>query len=177
VQNREKLTLYRFSSNSVVLGTMQLDAMIEQNERISRELSALKRVGTTIEKNMIVVPFNNTLLYAIPIYQVMLNETQVPMLRKVIVASGDKVAIGNSLEEALLNLLSQDAVSIEIAGESIDTLINQIITANKHLEQSNSSGDWAMIGRDIERLQSLITKLEILVQEREKEKIENNNSI
>ena len=54
--------------------------------------SALSTTGTRLTKQMIVVPINNTLLYVEPIYQTMLNESEVPILRKVIVASGNKVA-------------------------------------------------------------------------------------
>ena len=72
---------------------MQLDNLIEQDEKISQELKLLNTTGTKIEKHIIVIPINNTLLYVEPIYQVMLNESQVPILKKVIVASGNKVAI------------------------------------------------------------------------------------
>lgn len=170
-ENKEKLTLYRFSSNEAVLGTVQLDTLIEQDDRISKEIETLNTTGTSIEKNIIVIPINNTLLYVEPIYQVMLNESQVPILKKVVVASGNKVAIGNNLEEALLNLLSQEAVSIEVDSENINDLIRQIINANKNLEKSNNSNDWEMIGKDIERLQTLITKLEKLLENKENAKI------
>ena len=44
----------------------------------------------------------------------MLNEeVKVPALKKIVVASGNKVAMGNNLKEALQNLLSKDASNIE----------------------------------------------------------------
>jgi len=168
-ENKEKLTLYRFSSDEPVLGTVQLDTLIEQDGRISKEIETLNTTGTSIEKNIIVVPINNTLLYVEPIYQVMLNESQVPILKKIVVASGNKVAIGDNLDEALLNLLSQEAVSIEVDSENINDLIRQIVNANKNLEKSNLSNDWEMIGKDIERLQTLITKLEKLLESKGKD--------
>ena len=87
------------------------------------------------------------------------------MLKKVIVASGNKVAIGNNIEDALTNLLSQEAVSIEIETDNIEDLIEEIIKANNNLTQSNESNDWELIGQDIDRLQTLITELEKLVEE------------
>ena len=99
-----KLTLYKYSADSNVIGPMQLDTQIEQDEEISSTLQNLNVTGTRLIRNMIMVPIDNTILYVEPIYQVMLNESEVPVLKKVIVAVGNKVAIGNNLTEALRNL-------------------------------------------------------------------------
>ena len=159
-----KLGLYRFNNDTAILGTIQLDTLISEDENISKELQSLNVSGTTLQKHIIVVPINNTLLYIEPIYQVLLNETQVPVLKKIIVASGNKVAIGNNTKEAILNLLSQDAINIEIESENIDDIVLQIINANKNLNESNASGNWEMIGKDIEKLQDLIEQLETIVE-------------
>ena len=165
-ENNQKLTLYKFKTENAILGTIQLDTLVEQDEKISKELNVLNTTGTKIEKNIIVVPINNTLLYVEPIYQVMLNnESQVPLLKKVIVASGNKVAIGNDINQALTNLLSQEAIDIEVVGDNKDELIKQIINANKNLEQSNVSNNWEMIGRDMAKLQELIEELEKTVEQ------------
>lgn len=167
-QNNRKLTLYKFKTENSILGTTQLDTLVEQDEKISKELNTLNRAGTRIEKNIIVVPINKTLLYIEPIYQVMLNsESQVPLLKKVVVASGNKVAIGNNIEEALINLLSQDAINIEIVSENKDELIKQIINANSNLEQSSASNNWEMMGKDMAKLQELIEELEKIVEQEE----------
>ena len=165
-KGEKELKIYKFNKDSAILGTLQLDTLIEQDEKISVELKAIEVTGTKIEKNIIVIPVNNTLLYVEPIFQVLQNENKMsPILKKVIVASGNKVAIGNNIEEALNNLLSQEAVSIKIETDNIDDLIEEIIKANKNLTQSNQSNDWLLIGQDIEKLQSLITELEKLVEE------------
>lgn len=158
-----KLTVYKFKTDTAILGTIQLDALIEQDEKISNEINSLNVTGAKITKNIIVVPINNTLLYVEPIYQLMLNEKNqepVPILKKIVVASGNKVAIGNNINEALKNLLSQEAVSIEIESNDLDALISEIIKANKNLEESNKNNNWEMIGRDMAKLQTLIDQLE-----------------
>lgn len=163
-QNQKpKLTVYKFKSDTAILGTIQLDSLIEQDEKISNEIQALNVAGAKITKNIIVVPINNTLLYVEPIYQIMLNETSkdpIPVLKKVVVASGDKIAIGDDLQEAINNLLSQEAVSITVESNDLDALISEIIKANNNLEESNQSNNWEMIGRDMAKLQSLIEQLE-----------------
>ena len=169
--NNQKLVLYKLKSENAVLGTTQLDTMVEQDGTISQELNNLNTPGTKIVKNIIVIPINNTLLYVEPIYQEMLNEeTQLPVLKKVIVASGNKVAIGKNISEALENLVSQQAIKIEFVSENKDELIEQIINANKNLEQSNTSGNWEMIGKDMAKLQDLIKQLETVTEQENEQK-------
>ena len=150
-----------------------MDTQLEQDETISNELESLNVSGAKLTKTMVIVPIENTLLYVEPIYQQYTNEVDAtPVLKKVIVASGTKVAIGNDLKEALQNLVSKYAVDIEIENtDNIDDLVSAIIKANKNLENSSSNNDWEMIGKDMEKLQGLINKLEELVEEQEKDEI------
>ena len=158
---KNNLVLYKFSEDSNILGSMQLEKQIEEDEIISAELETLNTTGTKITKNMLIIPINNTLLYVEPIYQTMLNESEIPLLKKVIVASGNKVTIGNNLNEALEKLLSQYAVDIEVENtEDLDGLIDAIIKANKNLTESSNNNDWEMMGKDIKKVQELINSIE-----------------
>ena len=168
-----ELKLYKFSADSNIVGPMQLDKQIEEDEAISAELETLNTTGTKLTKQMIIVPIKNTLLYVEPIYQTMLNESEVPVLKKVIVASGNKVAIGNSLSNALENLLSKYAVDIEVENtEDVEGLIEAIIKANENLTNSNNNNDWEMMGKDVQKLQDLITSLEQVKEKEDKKKEE-----
>ena len=168
-----KLKLYKFSADSNIVGPMQLDKQIEEDEAISAELESLNVTGTKLTKKMIIVPIENTLLYVEPIYQTMLNESDVPILKKVVVASGNKVAIGDTLQKALENLLSKYAVAIEVENtDDIEGLIEAIIKANNNLTDSNSNNDWEMVGKDIKKLQELINSLEQVKKEEDKKKAE-----
>ena len=171
-----KLTLYKFANGSNVLGTAQLDAQIGQDAAISKEINDLNIAGVKVVKDIVIVPVNNTLLYVESIYQISTNESLVPELKKVIVASGSKVAIGNNLKDAMTKLLSKSAIDIEIQNtDDKDELIDLIIKANLNLESSLNTADWEMIGKDIQKLQELISKLEIL--EGEENKNTNGNII
>ena len=134
--------------------------------------------GTKLSKDIIIVPINNTLLYVEPIYQQFVNETDsLPVLKKVVVASGNKVAIGNTFSEALSNLVSQYAVDIEIENtDSLDELADLIIKANNNLKTSTQSNDWEQIGKDTKRLQNLINRLEEVKKEIDKKSRENGKN-
>ncbi len=158
-----KLKIYRLSSNESILGLTQLDSEIMQDENMKNQIEKLNVTGAKISKNIMVVPVENTLLYIEQIYQTKTNvkEEETPLLKKIIVSSGNKVAIGNNLEEALENIVSQEATSIETnTTEDLDGTIEAIIKANKNLTNSMNSKNWELIGSDIKTMQELIDKME-----------------
>lgn len=167
-----KLSLYKFAPENNVASIVQLNAQIEQDAEISAQLGELNVLGTRLVKDMLIIPINNTLLYVQPVYQVMLNESEIPILKKVIVASGNRVAIGDSLSEAITNLFNDYAVDLEfIDVEDINALVDAIIKANNNLTDSLNSSNFEMIGKDIAKMQSLVNQLETArVNELEKQK-------
>lgn len=175
----QNLTLYKYMQGSNILGPKQLENVIEQDETISKEIESVSVTGTKITKNMIIVPINNSLLYVQPIYQQQLNEKNaIPLLKKVIVASGDKVAIGDTLQEALDNLTSQSASNIKVENtDTMNDLINTIIDANNNLKDSTKSNDYEMIGKDINKLQELIEQLEVMQEENNKKENATTNNL
>lgn len=172
------LKIYKYSADSNILGPVQLDKLIEQDETISNVIDSLNVIGVKISKEMKIIPINNSLLYVETIYQTRTNEENQPMtLEKVIVASGAKVAIGDNLNEAIKNLLSQSAVNLEIDNtDDINGIIDAIINANKNLNESNKRNDWEMMGSDIKSLQELIELLEKMRDESNSKKVENTNT-
>ena len=176
------LKLYNLTEDSNAIGPMQLDTQISQDETISEEINSINVTGTRITKNIIIVPINDKLLYVEPIYQQYVNETDsLPVLKKVVVASGNKVAIGDTFIEALNNLVSQNAVDIEVEStDDIDDLIELIVRANNNIKTSTQSSDWEQIGKDVQRLQDLVDRLEEVqaeVKEKEAENAELQNQV
>ena len=161
-----ELKIYKYPSDSNIIGPIQLDNQIQQDETISTEIDEINVTGTKLTKEMKIIPIENTLLYVETLYQTMTNEPNTPTtLKKVIVASGSKVAIGNSLEEALSKIWSQSAVNIEINNtENLEGLVKAIIDANNNLTESNNRNDWEMIGSDLKKLQELIKSLEKMME-------------
>ncbi len=168
-KNVPKLKIYEFPQGENVLGTMQLDTQIEQNEEIYKEISSLNVTGTKLTKNTMIIPIDDTLLYVEAIYQQYINETDsLPSLKKVVVASGNKVAIGDDFKNALKNLASQYAIDIEVVNtDDVNELMKLIIKANKNLDESTNNNDWEMMGKDLKSLQELINKLEVVVEKNE----------
>ena len=173
---QNKLTLKSLHSDTTILGPTQLDTQIAQDDTIQSQIESLSVTGAKVTRNMIIVPVENTLLYIEPIYQTLVNESDIPALKKVIVASGNKVAIGNNLQEAIQSLISKSATKIELnSTDDIDGLINSIIKANDNLSESLESNNWEIMGTDIQKLQSLINTLK--KKTNDEKKSENNTVV
>ena len=163
-------------SDTTILGPTQLDIQIAQDETIQSQINSLNVTGAKVTRNMVIVPVENTLIYIEPIYQTLVNESNLPVLKKVVVASGNKVAIGNDLTEAAQNLISQYATNIELENtEDINGLIQAIIKANNNLSDSLNGKNWELMGTDIRRLQDLVNSLEQQIKERKKESSKENS--
>ena len=181
-KGKNKLKINKISSGESILGLTQLDSKISQDENMKAEIDALTVTGAKITKNIMVVPVENTIIYIEQIYQTKTNESDTRLLKKVVVASGNKMAIGNNLEESLENLVSQEATSFDInTTEDLNGIIESIIKANKNLSNSMNSKNWELIGSDINALQGLIDTLEVQhKKDKEKNKADtniNNNTI
>lgn len=175
---KTKLSLYKFSAESSIIGVSQLNSLIEENESISSVLKSLDVSGVDMVKDIIIVPIGNSLLYVEPVYQVRLNELETQILKKVIVSSGNKVAIGDTLEDAMKNLLSENnSVKLEYVDmEDINQVIDSIVEANSNLKESLKSQDLEMLGKDLDTLQTLLDQLEVLrSQELEKQNSKGEN--
>ena len=175
-----KLKIHKLSSDEKILGLTQLDSNIYQDENMKSKIDKLDVAGTKITKSIMVVPVEDTLLYVEQIYQTKINEKEggSPLLKKVIVSSGNKMAMGNNLQEALENIVSQEATSIETnTTDDVDGTIQAIIKANKNLTNSMNSKNWEIIGSDIKALQELIDKLEIQKKKEDEQNNNNNNMI
>lgn len=167
-----------FPQDQTVIGPIELDTQINQDEQISSDIASLNVSGTKIIRKIIIVPIGNTLLYVEPIYQQLLNETtQKPQLKRVVVASGNKVGYGEKFESAINNLISKKAVDLNIINtKNTEELIKELIKYNNDIKQSGKSGNWKLLGEDLERLINLIDKIEKESEEKSTTTYENNSN-
>jgi uncharacterized protein len=99
-----KLIVYEFPKDKLIYGLFQIEARINQNTEISQQISLWNQMGSrVIRGNLLVVPIENSILYVSPLY--LRAETgQLPELKRVIAAYGDRVVMEGTLAEALAAL-------------------------------------------------------------------------
>ena len=172
------LNINSFNSDNSVPGLLQLESQMNQDETIASEVAALSISGTKVSRKMYAIPVNNTIVYVEAVYQDIINESnQKPTLKKVIIASGNKIAIGDTASEAMDNFVSK-ALDLDIINmDDKDALINEIIKAKNNVKNSSKNNDWKLYGEDMETLTKLLDELETTVRKEEENKIAENAAI
>ena len=103
-----KMVLYEFPKTEQVWGPIQIEAAINQEAEISRDMTLLNQQGSSlIRGNLLVLPFGNAILYVEPFF-LSASTNAIPELSFVVVSGGDgRVVRGESLSKALANLLGE----------------------------------------------------------------------
>src|SRR5262249_57144132 len=140
-----------FPKDKLVYGPSQIEARINQNTEISQQISLWNQMGSrVIRGNLHVIPIENSLLYVSPLY-LRAATGQLPELKRVIAASGDRVVMEETLGAALAALfketgpvqaLPSSAGATTRAGPSEARARDALAHYNRALERLKA-GDWA----------------------------------
>src|SRR5437016_14196298 len=99
--NYGKLRAYHFPKTKFVDGPLQMQARIDQNSQLSSQLTLWNQQGSkVIRGNLLVIPLNDTILFAEPIY-LQAERSPMPELRLVVLATQDRLAYETTFDESL----------------------------------------------------------------------------
>ena len=105
-----KLTLLALPRDSIVPGPGQVQNNFDADSEVSRLLNILRQGSTRVlNGNLLTLPVGGGLLYVQPVYIESTGETSYPLLQKVLVAFGDRIAFEDTLDEALDALFGGDS--------------------------------------------------------------------
>jgi uncharacterized protein len=164
-----KLIVYEFPKDKLVYGPFQIEALINQNTVISQQLSLWNQMGSrVIRGNLLVIPIENSILYVSPLY-LRAESGQLPELKRVIAAYGDRVVMDETLAGALAALFkgaappsasapSGASVKTALAGPETDRAREALSHYNGAIQQLKS-GNWAGFGAELDALRPLLEEL------------------
>ncbi len=171
-----ELVVYRFPKARIIFGPMQVEARIDQDPVISQQLTLWNQLGSqVIRGNLLVIPIEDGLLYVEPLF-LQAERSQLPELKRVIVASGPRIVMAPTLEGALGGLFGGRAVeaappptprpgaepSVPAAPgtpEQVAALVDQALQTYRAAQERLRAGDLAGYGREIERLGQTLERL------------------
>jgi len=106
-----QIIVYEFGKDSLFFGPQQIEARIDQDPAISAQLSLWNQQGSgVIRGNLLVIPIGNSLLYVEPLY-LQAQNGKIPELKRVVLASADRVVMAENLGLALIKMFGRDTVS------------------------------------------------------------------
>ena len=96
-----ELIAYKLPKERLILGPMQMEAIIDQDTLISQQLSLWDQRGSrVIRGNLLVIPIDESFIYVEPVYLIAEN-ADIPQLKRVIVSDGQRLAMEPPVEAAL----------------------------------------------------------------------------
>ena len=120
-ENYGKLVTYRFPKQELIFGPLQIEGRIDQNPEISAQITLWDQGGSeVIRGNLLVLPIGKSLLYVEPLY-LRAENGQIPELKRVILATSERIVMEETLAEALVALFDTDETLLAEATDSSTT--------------------------------------------------------
>jgi hypothetical protein len=150
-----KMLYYELPKDKLVYGPMQIEAMIDQNTTIAQQLTLWDQKGSrVIRGNLIAVPIENSFLYVVPLY-LTAEGTDFPQLKRVIVISGNKVAMEPTLDEAIQAVFGTGQPPQTGRSSQEHPEFAQAKTQFDEAQKAMKQGDWRDFGKAMDALKSL----------------------
>jgi uncharacterized membrane protein (UPF0182 family) len=157
---------YSFSKDRLIYGPYQIQARINQNPEISRQLSLWNQMGSKVLLgNLLVIPIQDSLLYVEPLF-IRAENGQLPELQRVIASYSDRVVMGDTLDLTMAALFMNQqtpaptiakAVATEPAPQSLaqNAPKADMQSAAQHYNRALAAiraGDWSEFGAEMKKL-------------------------
>ncbi len=173
--NYGKVIVYNFPKQKLVYGPRQIEARIDQDTEISKQLSLWNQSGSqVIRGSLLAIPIEKSMLYVEPLY-LAAEKGQLPELKRVIVAFGNAIAMEENLELALQRIFGGElmrekeiatvpaaaaatvpAVREQTGRELAAEALGHYRKAQEFLKQ----GNWAAYGDALKKMEESLRKLE-----------------
>jgi uncharacterized membrane protein (UPF0182 family) len=169
--NYGKLTLLSIPKDLNIPGPGLVQNNFSADSEVSKLLNILRQGSTTVlNGNLLTLPVGGGLLYVQPVYIQSTGETSYPLLKKVLVAFGDKIAFVDTLSGALDGLFGGDTGTPlpdngEQPGEPITVnaqIKAQLAIAERAIADkaaAMAANDWTAYGKADDRLNAAIEQL------------------
>jgi uncharacterized membrane protein (UPF0182 family) len=166
-ENYGKLLVYNFPKSRLIDGPLQIEARIDQNAQLSSQFTLWNQQGSRVKRgHLLVIPMGRSLLFVEPVY-LQSDNSPMPELRVVVLATQDKLAYGQTFAEATNNLFGEAAnapapepgstppsgptPSATPAVEDLQQLVNRAIQEFEDYQRLTSQGKLGEAGQKLEQ--------------------------
>jgi uncharacterized membrane protein (UPF0182 family) len=169
--NYGKLIIYQFPKQKLIYGPRQIEARIDQDTEISKQLSLWNQRGSqVIRGNLLAIPIEKSFLYVQALY-LAAEKGQLPELKRVIVAFGNSIAMEETLEQSLQRIFggelmrdrgARPASATAPAAQEL-TVRELALEALQHYRKAQEymkQGNWAAYGEELRKMDESLRSVE-----------------
>jgi len=99
-----EVVVLQLSKQELIFGPMQIEARINQDQTISKDLTLWNQQGSQVLRGqMLVLPIADTFLYVEPLY-IQSSAAKMPQLKKIVLAMGNLLIYTDTYDQALAQL-------------------------------------------------------------------------
>ena len=103
--NYGKMIVYTFPKGTLFFGPSQVDAMIDQDTKVSGQLTLWNQMGSQVERGrVIVLPVMGSIVYIQPVYLKAAGRLRIPQLKRLIICKNETVVMEPTLEEGICQI-------------------------------------------------------------------------
>ena len=163
-ENYGEIQIFRFPKGSLIPGPMQIEAVIDQDEEISKSISLWNTGGSSVIRgNTLVLPVEGSIIYIEPLY-LSAEQSEIPELKKVIAVHDNNVVMADSLEEAVAMAVSGgEPPTPPPSGEALDELIVEYFEYLDRAESYRAEGKFTEYGRELAAAAEIREKIDRLL--------------
>jgi len=165
-ENYGKTVAFQFPTGVNIDGPGQVFSRMNQNPQFSAERTLLGQGGSEIQfGDFLVIPVENSFIYVQPIFVRSTQTTAVPELKRIIVANGLAIGLGDTIQQALANSVSGQVPETGGGNGGTGNVADQVAELLGQALQHFQAADAALKAGDLGTYQSELTTAQDLVQQ------------
>ena len=168
-----EVVVYIFPKQKLVYGPRQVEARIDQDAEISKQLSLWNQRGSqVIRGNLLAIPIEKSILYVEPLY-LAAEKSQLPELKRVIVAFGNSLAMEENLELTLQRVFGGEVMKERPAPKAAlaaaappekrrtdPEIAAEALAHYRKAQELLRQGNWSGYGEQLKKMEDALTALE-----------------
>ena len=166
--NYGEVSVFELPKDRLILGPAQIEARIDQDTEISRQLALWDQRGSrVIRGNLMIIPIKDSFIYVEPVFLIA-EGVDIPQLQRVIATSGDKIAMQPTLWESIEALYGKKRQRIAAPTDTAQALppvnlpagnsakISEIKKLFQEANEAVKNGNWSLYGEKMEAIEELL---------------------
>ena len=173
-ENLGEVEFLDLPKQEIIPGPIQVEAMINQDQTISKDLTLWNQQGSQVLRSQILtLPIDNTFLYVAPIY-IQASQARMPQLKKVALVVGNTLVYEDTYERALADLEAKlngqaparvtsssantPSSAVRTAAPSADNRIDEVRQHLQRYRELAAQGKWADAGKELEAIEAAVKR-------------------